>query len=207
MLYRGSWRHYCGTTYEHIVPRMRNSRQMREQVEYDDYWDRLYQQRLKEGILYQDYICEQLHALGIVLQNMGSQRYQLRRENLLGLEIKYDKLFRGTGNLYVETHEKTHPANTIWVNSGIYRADACWLYAIGDYHDLWLFGKRSLQRLDVAGPSWIVRPRATRTSKGFCIPIKYAYEIAEKHCSFRHVDESSDLSAISHHGVPQDKND
>jgi hypothetical protein len=67
---------------------------------------RYYREQLLEGIEFQDFIAEQLHLQGVVLQNFSSKKYQLRRENLLGLEIKFDKKYEKTGNLYIETAEK-----------------------------------------------------------------------------------------------------
>ncbi len=134
-----------------------------------------------KGIEYQDFICEQLHLRGIVLQNMQSKAYQYKRENLLGLEIKFDdKIFTysETGRLYIETAEKAIPREGNYAKAGIYREDESWIYGIGNYEMFYIFGKKWLQRLDKANPEWLFRPHPKPTSKGFCIPLEKAKEFA-----------------------------
>ena len=148
---------------------------------YKDY----YADRLKAAQEYQDFLCEQLHEKGIVLQNMTSQKYQHRKENMLGMEIKFDDMIKKTGRMYIETDEKAHPDNPYYVPSGIYREDNSWLYAIGDYKELFVFGKKMLRRLDKHNPDWLYRPLKSKpTSRGFCIPKDKAIEIAENYIIF-----------------------
>ena len=139
----------------------------------------VYQPNLEAGIEYQDHVCMQLHQHGVVLQNIQSKKFQLKKENLLGMEIKFDRKFRKTGRFYIETAEKADPANPRYVPSGIYRQDDNWLFAIGDYADLYVFDKKALRRLDTAAPAWLFRPTPTPTSKGFCIPLDKAEEMAK----------------------------
>ncbi len=133
----------------------------------------VYQPRLEEGILFQDFITMQLHKVGIVLQPINSKRFQLERENLLGLEIKYDRKMSVTGNLYFETAEKADPNNPRYVPSGIYRADKCWLYGIGDYREFHIFSKTMLRILHKKGHGKRVE-NGTKTSKGFVLPVEQA---------------------------------
>lgn len=138
-------------------------------------------EKMKLGIEYQDFICEQLHARGIVLQNMTSKKYQYKQENLLGLEIKFDSLIDRFGRVYIETAEKAEPRDDSYVKSGIYRNDKSWLYGIGDYSKFFIFAKTTLCRLDKNNPNWLYRPPVPKqTSIGFCIPLKYAIEIADR---------------------------
>ena len=139
-------------------------------------------QKIKEGVEYQDFICEQLHKKGIVLQNMTSQKYQYKHENLLGLEIKYDGniyTYCPEGRLYIETHEKAQPRPGEYVDAGIVRDD-CWLYGIGDYTIFFIFTKKILRKIYRQKPNWLFWPKATPTSKGFCIPIDKANEWAAR---------------------------
>lgn len=139
------------------------------------------QNKTQEGIEYQDFVCNQLHKRGIVLQNMTSQKWQYRQENLLGMEIKFDGIMESSERIYIETHEKAEPRPGNYAPSGIYREDESWLYAIGNYKWLFVFGKKVLQRLDKANPSWLYRPPKDKpTSRGFCIPIDKAKAIAER---------------------------
>ena len=135
---------------------------------------------MQKGIEYQDFICERLHQQGIVLQNMQSKKYQYKRENLLGLEIKFDDIMNNTKRIYIETAEKAQPREGDYVPAGIYRDDESWLYGIGNYETFYIFDKKGLQRLDKANPAWLFRPEPTPTSKGFCIPLEKAKEIAMK---------------------------
>ena len=130
-----------------------------------------YQEKLASAQVYQDFVCEQLHRLGIVLQNMTSKEFQLKRENLLGLEIKHDQKYAETGRLYIETAEKAHPDNPRYVRSGIYREDNSWLYGIGNYEIFLIFAKNLLRHIDQSAPAWVYRPKKPLpTSIGFCVP-------------------------------------
>lgn len=131
-------------------------------------------QAMKNGAEFQDYICEQLHLRGIVLNMTTSREYQYKRENMLGLEIKYDMKFRETGRLYIETAEKAQPREGDYVPSGIYRTDDSWLYGIGDKYTFYIFAKNQLRRIDKANCAWVYRPEPTPTSQGFCVPIEQA---------------------------------
>lgn len=144
-------------------------------------------QKTKEGIEYQDFVCEQLHKRGIVLQNMTSQKYQYKRENLLGIEIKYDgKIYEycDTGRIYIETHEKARPRNGEYAIAGINRDD-CWLYGIGDYSVFFIFDKKVLKRIQKHNPNWLYWPKPTDTSKGFCLPVEKARELAARVIEFK----------------------
>jgi hypothetical protein len=139
---------------------------------------------MEKGVEYQDFICEQLHIRGIVLQNMSSRKYQYRQENLLGLEIKRDDIMSKTGRIYIETAEKARPRAGDYVKAGIYRDDKSWMYGIGNDDIFYIFDKKGLQRLDLADPSWLFRPNPTPTSKGFCIPLEKAELLAMRIISF-----------------------
>ena len=145
-----------------------------------DNYAEYYQDQLKAAGEYQDYVCEKLHYVGIVLQNMTSQKYQYeKRENLLGLEIKFDNRMQETKRIYIETAEKSNPQNPNYIPSGIYRDDGSWLYGIGNYDIFYIFDKKVLQRIDKHDPSWLYRPHQNLpTSKGFCIPVEQAEKIA-----------------------------
>jgi hypothetical protein len=150
-----------------------------------DYARDVYGQRLEVGLTYQDFVLEQLHRRGIVLQPYSSKEYQRKAENMLGLEVKLDRKYAASGNLYIETHERSHPSRPELVPSGIYREDQCWLYGIGDFTRLFVFGKRCLQRI-VKKASLQVVPGCrsvgndTKTSKGVLISDAIAREYAER---------------------------
>jgi hypothetical protein len=95
-----------------------------------------------------------------------SSAYQRKcGENKIGIEIKFDSRFRETGNLFIETAEKSTPINKFHYPSGIYRKDNTWLYAIGDYSIIYLFSKRYLQLMRKN-----YREITMATSKGYLLP-------------------------------------
>ena len=97
------------------------------------YHNGYYVKKLEEGLEFQDVATTALYQRGIVVVAYSSRRWQNERgENMLGAEIKRDGKFRQTGNLYIETAEKSHPDNPAYVPSGIMRSDNSWLYVIGD---------------------------------------------------------------------------
>lgn len=140
-----------------------------------------YQSQLEDGQAYQDFVAERLYHEGIVLVNLQSRSSQLKiGENLLGLEIKLDKQFEMTGNLYIEVAEKSHPNRVDYVQSGIYRADNTWLYAVGNYRELFLFSKRTLKNeyeFNRRGTNFC---RQTQTSRGFLLSRRDSAELAER---------------------------
>ena len=162
-----------------------------------DYSRDVYAPQLEAAQEFQDFVCKALHARGIVLQNMSSQKYQQQGENLMGLEIKFDQRFWETGNLYIETDEKSHPDRPHYVRSDIYRTDNSWLYAIGDYHVLFIFAKNFLRGIDKAEPPWLRRFKPTGTSVGFGVPLRQGCKYADKVIAF--TGKGSDLLAEQIH--------
>lgn len=101
----------------------------------------------REGVEFQDFVCLQLAARGLVLQNFASKKYQIEHgENVQGAEIKLDTRCTETGRLSIEVAEKTQAANTDWVPSGILRGDNSWLYIQGNRDVLFVFARNWLQR-------------------------------------------------------------
>ena len=140
--------------------------------------------KLKAGQEYQDFVARQLLRDGIALVNYQSYRAQLEwGENSLGMEIKFDDLLQRTGNVYIETAEKSHPSNPDFVDSGIYRADNSWLYAVGNFRELFVFSKRTLKKAHAwtrqdGAPRF--ERRTTKTSVAFLLPRPDAVELAER---------------------------
>lgn len=98
----------------------------------------------QQGVEYQDFLAVELAKRGLILNNLQSRKAQKTQgENLLGLEIKYDRKFRDTGNLFFETHFNSAQG---WQESGILLRQS-WLYGMGDYRTLWLFSTRLLREL------------------------------------------------------------
>lgn len=138
-----------------------------------------YAEQKEHGEEFQDYVSDLLHeTCGMVLGNYCSRRYQLERgENKAGVEIKLDKRWRETGNLYIETAEKSRPENPEYIPSGMDRGDNSWFYAIGDYSKLWLLPLVNLRILRAKNNFKTVE---TPTSRGFLLPCGIADEYAAK---------------------------
>lgn len=134
-----------------------------------EYKNGYYHDKLQQGLEFQDVVTAALYQRGIVVVAYSSRKYQVTHgENLLGAEIKRDGKFRETGNLYIETAEKSHPDNPVFVASGIYREDNSWLYVIGDEKTIYIFSTKYLRMLEIRyEKSRVTKP----TSLGFLMPI------------------------------------
>jgi len=137
--------------------------------------DEYYTNQLEKGLTYQDFVADQLYNIGIVVVPYMSIEYQkCKGESRNGIEIKFDDKM-SSGNVYIETQEKTKPSNKDYVPSGIYRLDNTWLYVIGNYELILVFGKKNLQILYESGRYPEIEI-ARGTSKGFLLPIVFAKE-------------------------------
>lgn len=131
----------------------------------------LYEKRFNESNEFQDFVCIELIKKGIVLSNMSSKKYQIMKgENVQGFEIKHDKNFRRTKNLYIEYEEKGNIVNENYVVSGINRYDNSWIWVIGDYQGVYLIQKKVLMAMHEKGRYKYVK-NGTDTSKGFLLPV------------------------------------
>ncbi len=115
----------------------------------DDDLKEYYNTQLQEGLEYQDFVQDVFAEFGLILQMYSSRLYQEQiGETRSGYEIKYDKQFKKTGNLFIECCERKMRQMGPWVPSGIHRNDNTWLYTIGDYDDIFIIAKRDLLALD-----------------------------------------------------------
>jgi len=112
-----------------------------------------------------------IHGVDIGLHE--GRAAQLLGESEAGLEIKRDGRFHQTGNLYIETVEKSRPENPCWVSSGIRRTDNTSHYGIGDETRFFIFVKAALVAYqERADPRIIEIPM--KTSRGFLLPLTLA---------------------------------
>ena len=101
----------------------------------------------EQGLAFQDFVCLALMQRHIVLQNIGSKKYQIEvGENLQGFEIKLDNRCTDTGRLAIEVAEKANRDVPWWTPSGIMRDDNSILYIQGNYKCFWVFAKNWLRR-------------------------------------------------------------
>ena len=155
---------------------MRETKEMDGRLMETNYKE-YYQDQLNQSLEFQDFVAENfVKLMGIAITNFGSRKYQHSTgENVQGIEIKYDKKFCDTGNLYIETHEKSHPDNLEYVLSGIYRLDNSWCYVVGNYDIVYMLAKSHLKLMD---KNHVYRYVTTPTSKGFLLP----RDDADKYC-------------------------
>jgi hypothetical protein len=143
-------------------------------MSYSEY----YESKLKSGEQYQDFVHElfiQYLRIELTFYTTKLDQYKIG-ENEQGIEIKFDDRLKETGNLYIEYAEKSHPSKTEYFPSGISRDDNSWLYVIGNYEDVFIFGKRQLYGVKDA-----FKHVVTPTSKGYLIPKKEALKLCLKH--------------------------
>jgi hypothetical protein len=131
-----------------------------------------YQKMYAEGTEYQNFVLEVLkkeYGWLITPHNTREEQFTIG-ENSAGFEVKYDKKFRATGNLWIECQER----RTIYVPyspAGIFRDDNAWLFIMGDYKTLYIFSKKQL-RVECEKRRKIINHMDT--SVGFLLPIKEA---------------------------------
>ena len=134
-----------------------------------------YKTQLERGLVYQDFIYEILSRHGINTVAYGSRLFQHKLgENKAGIEIKFDGNLH-TGNLYIETEEKSNANNQFFVKSGIYRD--CNEYVIGDYATVFRLGTNVLRICHETGKYRELEIRMG-TSRGFLFPQKEAERLA-----------------------------
>lgn len=130
-----------------------------------------YSQKLQEGYEYQDFISDRLRCEGINIGVYSSRKYQLERgESAIGIEVKLDKNFRRTGNLYIEVAEKSNENLKQYTDSGIFREDNAWGYLIGDYQEAFLL---STKQLRAVYKNFNIKRVETPTSRGMLLPISF----------------------------------
>lgn len=132
----------------------------------------------KAGSLYQDFIVDLAWSQGLAITLYSSEEYQKGiGESRTGAEIKYDRQYAKTGNIYIEVAEKARPRPGNYAPAGIYAPKRnTWLYIIGDYNIVFLFLKKILILLDKNGR---YRRVEKPTSQAFLIPDADARKYAE----------------------------
>ena len=146
-------------------------------INYDEYRA----DKSQKGKEYEDFVCEYLaKQIGLVITVFSSKKYQYNKgETLQGVEIKYDMRYGETGNLYIEVGEKAKPRNGCYFPSGILREDNTWLYIIGNYKEIFVFGKKHLKAVYESKRYYrLIENNGTETSTGFLL----TKEQANRYC-------------------------
>jgi len=135
---------------------------------------------LKAGQAFEDFVnWALLYYAGIVYVPYRSARWQHAvGENSGGIEIKLDRNFRKTGNLFMETEERRTEQGSDWRMAGVYCSDNTRHICIGDHRTLYVLSKRILQML---AESKGYKRVENGTFKGFLLPVddanKYACDV------------------------------
>lgn len=125
---------------------------------------------LEEAAQFQDYVADLFYNIGLPINLYTSYKYQIEKgESRAGVEIKYDKSFEGTGNLYIETQER-YNENKPYVPSGINRNDNTIFYAIGNKKRVLVFCKKQLKELIKKLDLKEIEINK-KTSKGYILPV------------------------------------
>lgn len=152
-----------------------------------------YKTQLEAALEYQDFVSDVLRRdYGIYLGVYNSRKWQQSKgESASGIEIKMDTRFAKTGNLYIETAEKSNASLSDYVESGVRRNDGTWLYLIGDYSEAFLFSKRQLRDVCAQPDEYHrkkgIRRTQTPTSIGYLFPVQWVTcsTILLRHFDFR----------------------
>lgn len=141
------------------------------------------EQMLDEGLTFQGFACIVLQKAGLSTVPLYSKDYAHLGDTSGGIEIKFDRKLKETGNLWIEVAEKQKDA-TEWVRSGLNAPDGAWLWCIGDHERLVLWSKKRLQYvvgMAKAGDSrFPLSMMETETSIGWLMPWEFARDHADK---------------------------
>jgi hypothetical protein len=150
-----------------------------------------YARDLESGLRFEDFVTDVFYDHGLPIVGWSSRRYQSRGENRAGVEIKFDRNYARTRNLFIETAEcptTAHPMKP----AGIYD-ERNWLFVIGDYSTLYVFARTQLVRLHqrvtkaagkklvAPGTPWNgIRCTSIPTAEGMLLPEAAARDLAAR---------------------------
>ena len=136
-----------------------------------------YDDQLKNGNQFEEHVVKELQKKGITLTLTRTKLEQIEiGETYEGYEIKYDKKYSETHNLWIETEERTDITKE-WVQSGINRNDNTIFYVIGDYSRIFVFNKATLK---ILSEKYEIQENNMKTSKGFLLSGSEAFRYAEE---------------------------
>ncbi len=135
---------------------------------HTDYYMDMY----KQGTDYQNFVLEVLkNEFGWEIRPHNTDEEQVNiGENSAGFEIKLDKKFNKTGNLWIELQERSNK-HIPYSPSGVFAKDNAWIMIIGSYETIYIMSKRQLQ-IESEKRRHVINNMDT--SVGFLLPIKEA---------------------------------
>lgn len=124
---------------------------------------------------FEDFVYYQLAKVGFNCYMNRSRKYQLLcGSDSMPLEVKLDRKFQETRNLFIETEERHSAEDGVpFKPSGIFGPAI--LFAIGDQTRFWVFPtrwlRRSFYRISRLTGKPIYERTGTPTAKGFLLPL------------------------------------
>jgi len=137
--------------------------------------------KMSESAPFEDYVAElMINLVKIPLINFKTKKYQFSHgENAQGFEIKWDRQFKTTGNLFIEVQERIGNMGR-YVDSGIFRNDNSLYYIQGDFGLFYVFQRNILQHI-LETLKYVIIEINERSAKGFLLPVS----MAEKYAGFK----------------------
>lgn len=136
-----------------------------------------YNRELGVGLAYEDFVLERLWENGWGTVAFRTASSQGRGENLGGFEIKRDGEFRNTGNLFIETEERS-TSSSEWHPAGVDSPAKPRHLVIGDEESFWVLSVNALQMIRESCRHTTNR---TDTARGFLLKC----DRADRFCCFR----------------------
>lgn len=130
-----------------------------------------YLSNLEQAKEFEDFVFDtMMHERRLVVGGYKSRHYQvLHGESVTGVEVKMDREFRNTGNLFIETMERSSVSDE-WKPAGIYHDSDPWLLVIGDFSMFWVIAIQTLRNIHETGVCKEVENRS-ETAKGFLLAV------------------------------------
>lgn len=131
-----------------------------------------YDDKLKDGKKYEKFVVEYFKKEGIKITLTKTFEDQINiGESFEGYEIKFDDKYNKTGNLWIETQERSDVKKE-YVNSGTLRDDNTIFYIIGNYDTIFVFKKDKLKQLSYEKK---ILENNMKTSKGYLLSTSECY--------------------------------
>jgi hypothetical protein len=127
--------------------------------------------------IYVAYIFSLSQILNIQLHFIENEKGQRSGETTEGYEIKYDRKFKESKNLYIEFAEKSNANYQNYSTSGIMKMDNSNFYVIGNYSTIFIFNKKNIVKYF---ENRLYKEVITNTSKGYLLYDENAKYIADK---------------------------
>ncbi len=108
-------------------------------------------------------------------QELGDIGLLVNNHTPIYFECKWDRRFRQTGNLFIETKSRNSGK---WVASGIYSPSKASIWLVGDFKTIWQFDRPDLQALAQQGFCCVTaNDMGENPTQGFLLPVSENFKI------------------------------